>query len=50
MSKNFGRQAVKDVKAELDDIRRRRGKKVTKPLNPVEEFYKQRGIRLNDLR
>jgi hypothetical protein len=47
---NFGRQAIKDVKSELDDIRRKRGKKIVKPLNPVEEFYRQQGIRPSDLR
>ena len=50
MPENFGKQAIKDVKSELDDIRRKRGKKIVKPLNPVEEFYRQQGIRPSDLR
>jgi len=50
MPDNFMRQAVKDVKAELDEIRRKKGKPVVKPLNPVQEFYKGKGFSASDLR
>ena len=50
MPENFGKQAIKDVKSELDDIRRKRGKKVVKPLDPVQEFYRHRQDRQNKVR
>jgi hypothetical protein len=47
MAQNFARQAISDVRAELQEVRRKRGKKVAepgKPVNPVREWEKKHGL------
>lgn len=50
MAENFARQAIADVKTDLRAIRRRKGKKIAAPFNPVAALLKQRKQRLDKVR
>lgn len=50
MAENFVRQAISEVKAELNVVRRKRGKNPPAPLNPVATLLKKRGFKLGGLR